>query len=626
MAGRDDVSYTGLPDHFDDNNSNTGTREFRDDVSYIDEPATDTAKRPTAPAKVYTTVIRSGEDLNPVQWRISLYTPISMLLLFFSGILVAIGHHLFYNRFNGTAVRSHEDGSSEYVSQTWIIRYGTAFAFIAKTFLAGAIVVSYKQHMWINLRRKPNSVATIDAVFAATHDFLAFLSPALLLRAKIPALLALVAWCLPLAALITPSTLLVVPSIRVNNTMLPVPTINFDHSLYRSLGIGDGSSPLLHRLTVATASGMEIVPMRTSIAPNTTYQLTFNGPSLKCEPATAKRFNNISAVYNETLKQTMKLADSALGSAEIKYLAFTLWEDEYGNTIHRNVTEFVSKCIYGGNFNSCGVSKGPVFWARMNNESITCTVRNTSYTVDFEAVDNIQTIKNVDFEVKELRTDDTALYMANSLVTFLRGVIGIFKGGGTGGGLFSANTMMIDTVLLELLQRSEETLRGTIPQEEWMKTEKRTFMEIIEELSRNQTLSLFSSETLWLPTANASLANVTQSTFYTVYEYRPRNLWLAYGIAIAFSLAGVILGLRALWINGVSHDNSFSSIMATTRNSFLDELTLGYSLGATPMPRDILATKLKFGELKDGPEKTRARAGFGLESSATPLLKGQIIY
>lgn len=179
------------------------SRESRDsDVSYTNIAITSQDEShnrlpkpvPTARTEEHGSRNSSLIDLQPVQWRVSLYTPISMIALFISGILVAVGHHLFYSRFDGTAVRSQQDGASEYISQTWIIRYGTAFAFVAKTLLAGAVIIGYKQHMWINLRRKANSVATIDAVFAATHDLIAFLSPVFLLRAKIPALMALVAW------------------------------------------------------------------------------------------------------------------------------------------------------------------------------------------------------------------------------------------------------------------------------------------------------------------------------------------------------------------------------------------------------------------------------------------------
>jgi hypothetical protein len=103
-----------------------------------------------------------------------------MLGLLVAGIFVSGGHHVLYSRLN--------------LTQTWIIRYGTAFAFLSKTLLASAVVVAYKQYMWINLRSRANAISTIDAMFAATHDAYAVLSPSLLLRAKLPAIMALITW------------------------------------------------------------------------------------------------------------------------------------------------------------------------------------------------------------------------------------------------------------------------------------------------------------------------------------------------------------------------------------------------------------------------------------------------
>jgi hypothetical protein len=137
--------------------------------------------------------VRSVGNEHPVQWRISRWTPWSILGFFVAGIFVAVGHHLFYSRLDGSLVRDSGDGSP-YLTQTWIIRYGTALAFFAKAMLASAVVVAYKQHMWINLRSKANTLTTIDAMFAATHDVYAALSPSLWLRARIPALMALITW------------------------------------------------------------------------------------------------------------------------------------------------------------------------------------------------------------------------------------------------------------------------------------------------------------------------------------------------------------------------------------------------------------------------------------------------
>ncbi|EMD96538.1 hypothetical protein COCC4DRAFT_150320 [Bipolaris maydis ATCC 48331] len=98
---------------------------------------------------------------------------------------------------------------------------------------------------------------------------------------------------------------------------------------------------------------------------------------------------------------------------------------------------------------------------------------------------------------------------------------------------------------------------------------------------------------------------------------------MTYAIAIACSAFGVLLGSRALWLNGTSHETSFSSIMSTTRNQYLDKLTLGYSLGAAPTPRAVRKIELRFGELRGGVEaRARSRAAFGLDADVVELRKG----
>jgi hypothetical protein len=139
-------------------------------------------------------------------------------------------------------------------------------------------------------------------------------------------------------------------------------------------------------------------------------------------------------------------------------------------------------------------------------------------------------------------------------------------------------------------------------------------------------MSLTIASSIRLPQNATNTTLVTQATFYTVYEYRARNLIMTYGIAIAFSAFGVLLGLRALWLNGICHETSFSSIMTTTRNRYLDEMTLGYSLGSAPTPWQVQRLALRFGGVKDGGSEDRTRAAFGLEGDTVPLRKGQMIY
>jgi hypothetical protein len=114
---------------------------------------------------------------------------------------------------------------------------------------------------------------------------------------------------------------------------------------------------------------------------------------------------------------------------------------------------------------------------------------------------------------------------------------------------------------------------------------------------------------------------VTRSTDLTIYKYHPTYLLIAYAISIASSLICVLLGLRAVWLNGVCHGSSFSSIMSTTRNKHLDDVTSLYSLGAVPTPRKVGQVGLRFGELKG--EK---RAGFGVGDEVVKLVRGKTFY
>ncbi|EFQ93601.1 hypothetical protein CFE70_010171 [Pyrenophora teres f. teres 0-1] len=574
-----------------------------------------------------------------VQWRISLYTPLSMISLFMFGLLVAVGHHLFYKRFDKTHVRGPgEDGASKYISQVWIIRYGTAFAFIAKTLLAGSIVVAYKQHMWINLRHKSHSVCTIDALFAATHDLLAFSSPSLWTKAPIPALMALVAWCLPLAALIVPSTLTVHQAFSTTYSPATVPTLNLSNSSAYSTMFGDGNSPLLRRLTLVTATGMQILPMsRVYPNHNASYEYEFDGPSLKCEKVTETRLQNMSAIVNETTRQILFAAQHYTGEADLRYVSFTTEKQGVNATGYNNVSNFVANCIVGieGNtFPFCAtITNTPILWTKMGDESITCTTYNTHFKAFFGAKGaqgDIYPVASIDYKWKEPVNTDVSQRLFSSLATILNGYFGTFTSGGASGGSFSSDTMIVTTALLEQLQKASDDLRSTVPQEPWMRSrENQTLGQVIEELSRNQTLSLFSNEALWLPPYQFNTTLVGFWEQHSEYEYLPCNLWLAYGIAIVLAFLSILLGLRAVWLNGVCHDNSFSSIMAATRNAYLDQLTLGHSLGATPMGKEILRTRLKFGVLGqegESGEKGGYRAGFGVGDTVHLLEKGQHVY
>ncbi|KAI5456671.1 hypothetical protein BGZ63DRAFT_408815 [Mariannaea sp. PMI_226] len=121
--------------------------------------------------------------------------------------------------------------------------------------------------------------------------------------------------------------------------------------------------------------------------------------------------------------------------------------------------------------------------------------------------------------------------------------------------------------------------------------------ELIEELSRNVTLSLFSAEEILV--LNDTKATVNTTTNVNIYSYNRQNLILTYVITFVLALIGVVIGGVTYYRNGVSYQNSFSSVMLTTRNPSLDRLTTGHRMGAMPLSDALKNKELKFGLLVD---------------------------
>ncbi|KAJ5060383.1 hypothetical protein PSV09DRAFT_2256530 [Bipolaris maydis] len=331
---------------------------------------------------------------------------------------------------------------------------------------------------------------------------------------------------------------------------------------------------------------MQILPLQ-AIATNTTYRHEFLRPSLKCEPATGQRLEDVDAIHNITLKRF-----TGSGGGQVMYLAYTR-QDTPGNSRPMLNTEgFVAECVMSDRRGvSCDKSNDPAISARVGKESITCILYDTHFDLDFRAVGNVQTLAGLRFEWLQKSNGENESFKAilHELSTMLSGTIGASASGPVVH-QYDSGTSTLVTFQTKVMSTA---LIGLTPP--------------FTRLAQNAT--------------NTTL--VTHSTCDTIYEHRSRNLVMTYAIAIACSAFGVLLGSRALWLNGTSHETSFSSIMSTTRNQYLDKLTLGYSLGAAPTPRAVRKIELRFGELRGGVEaRARSRAAFGLDADVVELRKG----
>jgi hypothetical protein len=111
-----------------------------------------------------------------------------MVLSLLSGIALSVGHHFFYAMFDGLQV--------DYVpiSQTWIIRIGTVFAFAVKTLLVVAVSIAFVQHQFLALSNHQFKIRQIDTLTGVLGNALSFLESRIWFRFPLLTLLAGAAW------------------------------------------------------------------------------------------------------------------------------------------------------------------------------------------------------------------------------------------------------------------------------------------------------------------------------------------------------------------------------------------------------------------------------------------------
>lgn len=123
------------------------------------------------------------------------------LIGLFVGLLAAVAHHLFYSYLSNREIQ----GVS--ISQAWVIRFGNAIAFFFKMALATAVGAAYTQGFWFFVRRKNIKIVTLDVMFGLLSNPTSFLSFDLPRKMTLLFALGVVAWILPITAVLVPGSL-----------------------------------------------------------------------------------------------------------------------------------------------------------------------------------------------------------------------------------------------------------------------------------------------------------------------------------------------------------------------------------------------------------------------------------
>jgi hypothetical protein len=121
-------------------------------------------------------------------------TPALMIWSFLSGVIQALGHHLYYASRAGTTVHGSNGSSWAIHSQEQILRFGLAFAFLVKGFFIITVKLAYTQCAWSSIKHRGVSIGGLDALFSAIEDPWAFRKVEAWITSPLGMMLAVIAW------------------------------------------------------------------------------------------------------------------------------------------------------------------------------------------------------------------------------------------------------------------------------------------------------------------------------------------------------------------------------------------------------------------------------------------------
>lgn len=138
--------------------------------------------------------LRIHRPPSSVPWQ----APTTIIFSLIAGLLLAVGHHLFYNRLHGQ--QASPDGfkilGSHVSPQQLNIAIGTAIAYLVKTFLVLALSTAYLQLLWRALLKatRGSTLGDLDTAFSGLSNLISLSKVWVWWRAPLLFCLALVAW------------------------------------------------------------------------------------------------------------------------------------------------------------------------------------------------------------------------------------------------------------------------------------------------------------------------------------------------------------------------------------------------------------------------------------------------
>lgn len=575
------------------------------------------------------------EPKQAVDW----HAPTTMLAAFLAGILFSVGHHIFYHNLDGQAV-----DEAKYDQQT-NIRIGTALSYLVRVALAVAVSVAYWQIFWRTLQRKQLPLSTVDSLADLLGSLLSFFDVTALRANPVLFSLAAISWLIPFGSIVTPATLTISPMQVTSYNMTAMAGINFGTGPmatinYLLAGGGpnagnlsgppspsyDSSSQPLSRLALATAFQGQLPNIPPPVV-NSSYRLQFYAPSVRCNPAS----KDILRGFNSAVGCDV-LVDGDDCAAYYRYLC---WAP------NDSIVPFSKNSMYPAGSLPIDPDLGPQnYLGTIDSESkaepatlflaidasgygewivFNCSLWNTTYTVDFDfsaigtqRISVIETydINSVSVDWGPLSYDEelqAAVYGPGInyqalMECFGKSLVGSIYTDTTYGYLHeSGNVLQTDVAytkelfpVYNMTIATSDTYNTTVLDAMQSPNFNRSLVDVVEEMFQNMTLALFSKQAFL--TDEALPTNITIHSVKNIYVYSPSHLLLAYGLAVGFSFAAVVLGFVNLWLSKASYSFKFSTVMRATCEFYIYALVPNaYRTGADPLPRDLKSVRIQVG-------------------------------
>ncbi|EXJ76753.1 uncharacterized protein A1O5_01261 [Cladophialophora psammophila CBS 110553] len=537
-----------------------------------------------------------------------------MVLSFIAAIVSAIVHHILYSSLNGRSVTYDFE-------QQLVTSAGTALAFFVKVLLAVSSALAFTQCLWFSLRSRSVKIRTMDSIFGVLGNPLEFLDLRFWLGHPVLFLTAATTWLIPLSAIFTPATISVGP--KIHTTAVITNITQRDRYIAENMnrptdGLWQypGVSTMLFYMTQLTLLEAAILSLPGgSPAQNLSYHLTFCGPAIQCLPPSNQTRSFILSAMAEYINEfeefpfftsfypvdgfgpginatffdnvvNVNVADTHQGldlvSSDAAKVYFTLWVDD-------NMTAIPD--------------------ASGNMEILECSLHNASYNAQVELRGNgQQTISAARTILKPVPAvaslpDSVSESEAANLFEY-----------------FSLMQSYVDSVLgstttspvYALIQDSQPvqfTQLGTNPVlmpyllPSSAPVDFNQFTTGLEDMFQNLTLSYrFASlpDTTLVPGTpkfNSHVSTLgTLSFSLNTFTYNPRTLMIAYGLAIFLSAVCLACGLAALYSNGASYTNNFSTVLRMTRDHGFGEFIQDERdcTGADPLPTNIADVEVTY--------------------------------